>query len=402
MRYVSRVVVLAELNWIGHFETQMKLFVEIILKWGWRVIVLCPEPKVMTDWVNDNITEHKQQFYSLYFTGDKNKRFLKKILTWRKLQKCIAFAETATGWTVDIVLLTWLDGLLTRTLWESLVIRSFYLTYPWVGLYFKPKPFIKKIAMDKIKKNFQITRHKLIFQSPNCRGIAVLDEESYCGLSAEINKPIFLLPDVTDEQLPHSPAQFIDEIRERAGTRPIIGLIGVLSPRKGVLNFLRSISVVDPSQAFFILAGKLTEDEYAPAERSELAKLLLQGNNENCYFHLQYISDATTVNSLINLCDILYLVYEKFYYSSGLLTKAAVFKKPVIVSKKYCMGQRTEQYKLGITVTEGDLVETIEAIKYLLNANNRQLLLAQAEFERYCGFHQLPMLEQTLGQILNL
>lgn len=44
---MRRVIVLAETKWIGHYETQMKLLAGIILKWGWNVIVLCPEPRVM-------------------------------------------------------------------------------------------------------------------------------------------------------------------------------------------------------------------------------------------------------------------------------------------------------------------------------------------------------------------
>ena len=108
------------------------------------------------------------------------------------------------------------------------------------------------------------------------------------------------------------------------------------------------------------------------------------------------------LNSLVDACDILYLVYEKFYYSSGLLTKAAVFKKLVIVSKKYSMGKRLEQYKLGVTVAEGNLLETVEAITYLLDDDNRKTLLAEAEFNRYHAFHRLSVLEQTLYQMLKL
>jgi len=175
-----------------------------------------------------------------------------------------------------------------------------------------------------------------------------------------------------------------------------------LSPRKGLLNFLRSIALIEPSQCFFLLAGRLIEEEYAPEERDELRKLLTLGNNENCYFDLEYISDAGMVNSLVDACDILYLVYEKFYYSSGLLTKAAVFKKLVIVSKEYSMGKRVDEYKLGVTVSEGNLLEIVEAIKYLLNEDRRNASLDQAEFDRYHAFHRVSVLEQTLYQMLKL
>jgi len=400
---LGRVVVLAELNWIGHYETQMKLFVDIILHWGWKVIVLCPEPQIMECWVNNNLPKHKEKFYASHFTADKNKKFMKHVNIWRTLQKCIQKAEGKTEWQVDIVFLTWLDGLLPNALWQSLTIKKFFMNYPWIGLYFIPRPYRSDDNMHWLKRNRRIRRNRVIFASLNCKGIGVLDEGSYGSLLKELgSNRIFLFPDVTDEKLSDSAADRVEEIRQKAKNRPIIGLIGILSPRKGLLNFLRSIAAIEPSQCFFLLAGRLIVEEYAPEERNELRRLLKLGNNENCYFDLEYISDAGMVNSLIDVCDILYLVYEKFYYSSGLLTKAAVFKKLVIVSKEYSMGKRVDEYKLGVTVAEGNLLETVEAIKYLLNEDNRNTLLAKAEFDRYHAFHQVSVLEQTLYQMLKL
>jgi len=400
---MERVVVLAELYWIGHYETQMKLFVGMILKWGWGVIVLCPEPQIMECWVNDNLPEHKERFYSSHFAAGKNKCFMEYINIWRRLQNCILTVERKTAWQVDIVLLTWLDGLLPNTLWQSLVIRKCFMKYPWVGIYFLPRLYRSDVEMHWLKRIRRIERNKVIFTALNCRGIGVLDEDCYIGLVKELGrKHVFLLPDVTDEQLTEGAINRVWEIRQRGMGRPIIGLIGVLSPRKGVLNFLRAVAVMDSSQVFFVLAGRLVEEEYAPEEREEIKKLLNLGQNENCYFNLEYISDATILNSLVDACDILYLVYEKFYYSSGLLTKAAVFKKLVIVSKKYSMGKRVAEYKLGVTVAEGNLLETVEAITYLLDDDNRNTLLGSAEFDRYHAFHRLSVLEQTLYQMLKL
>ena len=400
---MGRVVVLVELKWIGHYETQLKLFVGIILKWGWKVIVLCPEPQVMECWVNENLSEYKEKFYVSHLAEDKNKHFMKSINLWRKLQDCIHTAERTTGWQVDIVFLVWLDGLMPGSLWQSPVIRGYFMTYPWVGIYFFPKAYRSDIYMRWSQRVRHRERSKVILKSLNCQGIGVLDEDSYRGLLKELDKKnIFLLPDVTDEQLSDGAADQVRAIRQRAGNRPIIGLIGVLDPRKGVLNFLRSIAAIDSSQCFFLLAGSLSEERYPPKDREELRRLLMLGNNENCYFKLGYISDAAMVNSLVNSCDILYLAYEKFYYSSGLLTKAAVFKKLVIVSKKYSMAKRVEEHKLGVAAAEGSLLETVEAIKYLLDEDNRNRLLAQAEFDRYHHFHCLPMLEQTLYKMLTL
>ena len=399
---MGRVIVIAELEWVGHFETQMKLFVEILLKRGCTIIVLCPQPQVMEYWVNSVLPEYRDRFCASYFANDHKQSFIKKIMLWRSLRECIHMVERNTGWTVDIVLLTWLDGLFPDARWQSPFIRA-SMTYPWVGLYFKPSIYIKDVKMSWRKRIRRMWRNNGIFKANNCCGIGILNEGSYAGLSKRIGeKPIITIPDVTDEKLPVIAADTVLKIRRKAGKRPIIGLIGVLAPRKGVLNFLRLAAAIDPSQCFFLLAGKLVEDAYVPAERKELKRLLELGNNENCFFNLEYIADAAMVNSLANVCDILYLAYHKFYHSSGFLTKAAVFKKPVIVSKGYCMGKRVEEYKLGVTVNEDDLEQIVEAAKYLIDKTNRDKLIEQAEFDEYHTLHKLPMLEQALSKMLKL
>lgn len=394
---MEKTVILAELKWFGHYETQLKVFVEIILKWGWKVIVLCPEPKVMDDWVDCYFPDFKGQFYSAYFSDRTNSSFFEYINLWRRLTNCINLAEKNTKWRADVVFLTWLDGLLPKSMWQSFIIRNFYITFPWVGLYFLPKPYRRDVEMGWLKRLRRVAREKVILNSYNCRNIGVFDEGSYDALSKELaGKPITLLPDVTEEQLPERTVDLVAKIRQRAGDRPIVGLIGILSPRKGVLNFLRSINEIDSSQCFFLIAGKLDVNEYSSKVRGELSKLLHLGNKENCYFHLEYIEHAEIVNTLVNMCDILYLAYEKFYFSSGFLTKAAVFKKLVIASKTYSMGKRVEEYRMGLTVAEGNLQETVKAIKYLSDKDNRKAMHDHADFNRYYSFHQLSTLDQTL------
>ena len=399
---MDRVVVIAELMWVGHYETQMKLFVQILLKKGCRVIVLCSQPQAVECWVDNAIPKYNDRFYASYFAPGKDKSSLRKILLWRSIRDHIRLAERSTGWSVDIVLLPWLDGMFPEKRWQSPFIR-YFMTYPWVGLYFLPGIFRRDIEMRKQKRNRKMKRNNGIFKSDNCYGVGILDDGAYADLSKSIGKkPVFLLPDVTDEQLPDVATDWVTEIRQKAAGRPIIGLIGVLTPRKGVLNFLRLAASIAPDQCYFLLAGELTVEAYMPAEREELERLLGLGNSENCSFILEYIADAAVFNSLVKLSDILYLVYDRFFHSSGLLTKAAVFKKPVIVSKEYCMGKRVEEYKLGITVAEGKLAEILEAVKYLIDVRNRETLMERAEFDQYHALNNLSMLEQTLCKMLRL
>ena len=81
----------------------------------------------------------------------------------------------------------------------------------------------------------------------------------------------------------------------------------------------------------------------------------------NCHFELDYIDDPAEVNAYINMCDVVYMCYENFFYSSGIMTKAAAFGKLMLVSEGYCMGDRVTKYGLGLTVKEKDLDEIIAA-----------------------------------------
>ncbi|MRR06572.1 MAG: hypothetical protein EG828_06440 [Deltaproteobacteria bacterium] len=399
---MDRVVVIAELKWVGHFETQMKLFVQILLKKGCRVIIFCPQPQAMECWVDKTFPEFADKFHASFLAAGKEKSSLRKILLWRSVRNRIRLAERCTGWSVDIVLLPWLDGMFPDKKWQSPFIR-YFMTHPWVGLYFAPGIFRRDLEMPVRKRNRKMVRTIGLFKSRHCCGVGILDEGSYEELSKKIaEKPVVLVPDVTDERLPDIFAPRVTEIRQKAGGRPIIGLLGALSPRKGVLNFLRVAETINPDQCYFLLAGELNVEDFIPTEREELKRLLSLGKSENCSFILEYVADAAMFNSLVKLSDILYLVYDKFFHSSGLLTKAAVFRKPVIVSKEYCMGKRVEEYKMGVTVAEGELAEILEAVKYLIDAHNRETLIERAEFDHYHAVNSLPLLEQKLCQLLRL
>lgn len=399
---MGKVVVLVDQLWVGHCETQMKLFVQILFTRDCRIIVLCPRPQIMESWVSTVFPEFRDRFLAVFFAAADHKHFLRKILLWKSIRDSVRAVEKTTGLSVDRVFLAWLDGLFPEKRWQSPLIR-YFMTYQWVGLYFLPSIYRSDIELPARSKKRKILRNCGLFKSKNCVGVGVLDEGSYAGLSKRMgNKPVVLVPDVTDEQLPDTDADSVAEIRRKAGGRPIIGLIGVLSPRKGVLNFLRLAATIAPDQCFFLLAGELKVETYPAAEQEELKRLLSLGRTDNCSFILEYVADPALFNALVNLSDILYLVYDRFFHSSGLLTKAAVFKKPVIVSKKYCMGKRVQEYKLGLAVSEGNFEEILEAVKYLIVDGTRETLIENAEFGLYHDANNFPMLEQALCKMLQL
>jgi hypothetical protein len=115
---------------------------------------------------------------------------------------------------------------------------------------------------------------------------------------------------------------------------------------------------------------------------------------------LEQIEKDEEFNKLMTLSDVVFIAYYKFYHSSGILTKAAVFHKPVIVSEEYCMGERVKKYRLGLTIPEGDVNRCVEAIRCLCEGNDYDGNPLQPDFEGYCALHSQERLVAAFENIL--
>jgi len=170
--------------------------------------------------------------------------------------------------------------------------------------------------------------------------------------------------------------------------------------RKGVLSLLRAGLHSDPERTFFLIAGKLCRDTFSRQECEELDRLLAQARERNFFLHLEYIASPADVNAAIVACDIVHLVYERHFNCSAVLTKAARFKKLMIASRGYCIGERVEHFGLGLTVPEGDSVALAEAILRLSDPAEQFAITSAADFDGYHSLHTVAALERTIGRLL--
>lgn len=120
----------------------------------------------------------------------------------------------------------------------------------------------------------------------------------------------------------------------------------------------------------------------------------------NCFFYFERIPNEAQFNSLVNVCDILFAVYNKFPHSSNILTKAATFKKPVIVSNKFCMAERVRKFGLGLTINEGNTLQCIEALYKLFSQSESDTRQTKQDFEGYKQFHSTERLYTAFSAIL--
>ncbi|MDW8465866.1 MAG: glycosyltransferase [Chloroherpetonaceae bacterium] len=151
----------------------------------------------------------------------------------------------------------------------------------------------------------------------------------------------------------------VEEAKQRANGRKIVGLIGSLSPRKGLRTFIEVASKA--KDKFFLLAGRFSE-----AVDKDIERLLQRARSlENCFTHYERIPDGAEFNAFVNACDFIFAAYVDFKYSSNIMTKAALLKKPLIVSDGGLMAQRVRKFKIGTVIQQENVEQCLAAIEHL-------------------------------------
>lgn len=202
------------------------------------------------------------------------------------------------------------------------------------------------------------------------------------------------LPDVTDISLPATPSQVTIQIQNRANGRNIIFLGGAIGGTKNLSLWSELVFKADKSKWFFVQIGKI---DYGTLSGADLAGLqqLLAAKYENFYYSDDYLPDEAVFNDVVSKSAVVWGLYRDFDRSSNILTKAALFSKPIVVSKNYLMGQRVNQYKIGCAVSETDVDDVLNAMDWLIahpvSADN---------FKNYAAVYSTQALAEKLDQSL--
>ncbi len=291
---------------------------------------------------------------------------------------------------VDLVFLAWLDSYLFRFPARLVLERVF--PNSWTGLYFHT-PFRVRASM----RGWRRIAHPLFaLRARNCSAVGVLDEGIADVLSeAAFRKPVVVLPDVAGPATPDSEAALMaEQVRKRARGRSIVALLGGLARRKGTVLFAELVQAADPDQWFFVLAGRLEPQTYSRRERQYLGALL-EENRENLWSYMARVPSDGAFDALVSVADILFAAYEDFGGSSNLLTKAAHFSKPVLVSDGYCMADRVRRFGLGRVLAKRTVGECLAALSSIKDASE----FAQG-FRLYREEHSLASLDARLRVLL--
>ncbi|MFE4107084.1 glycosyltransferase family 1 protein [Almyronema epifaneia] len=396
----------------GHHLTYLRLFTKVLLEQSCQVMAFYPQPQDLTDWVDEQCPAYRDRLWVFEMHKQPRRRLpllgavpepVAVIERWQHLARSVRDAAEQIGLSPDLVFLNWLDNYLSHYLTHHIV--DYIFPYNWSGIYFRPG--ILRFGQRSLAKLSEPLAHYAVARSHRCRALTLLNEELVADLQKELGKPVIAFPDITDEIPPRSDYPLAQKIRQQAGDRKIIGLIGSLSKRKGILTLLEVARRSLEENWFFVFAGQLDEsmfhqefDQCFPEEFQQISQIK-QAPPSNCYFHFDLIPDGYAFNSLIDTCDVLFAAYENFPYSSNLLTKAAVFHKPIIVSEGYCMAARIEQFRFGVTIPEGDVAACIAALHYLCDRPEQALHELQPDFEGYHKLHSPDQVRKVFQEILS-
>lgn len=237
----------------------------------------------------------------------------------------------------DLVINTYLDFYsMDRKEWHK---AGKYFKWNWAGIRFSPN----QANLDGY------------MYLDSFRGLWVLTNKTAIDFTIAFpDKKISLLPEITNQNIMERQPDIVRQVLERAGSRKIIIMVGSIGLRKNIPYWLYLAKNLDSEKWYFLIAGKVMWGQIDSIEKESIANLIENGNLEIVD---EYIEDERLINEFIMNSEIIFAVYKKFTHSSNLLSKAAFFKKPIMVSSESHMGDEVNKYQLGFQVSEDNYLE---------------------------------------------
>jgi glycosyltransferase involved in cell wall biosynthesis len=390
-------IALVETSWGGHHPTYYKLFVRALLELGCHVTAFCPEPNEVREALKDLSAEDRSRLVIRLFKNVNPIRWLpyrikyrlSTFLTTLKLSLTLSRSQRTQKRKFDLVFFPSIyDDHFSRRPESALLFR-----FPWSALYLQTGKF-RRLLPNANWSDLPPWVGTLL-RSPRLKSIVVLDQGVSDLLEKLCERPVITFPDLTDERLASDSPAALD-LKKFANGAPIVGLLGVLKPSKGTLTLAKL--ALDPaySDLCFAFVGSLVTHGYTKEEHAFISSLA--SKRPNVFAHFGRIPDEIEFNGCCLAADVIFAAYLDFADSSGILTKAAVFRKPVIVSDGYLMAERVRKYRMGRVVPEGDVLAAGNAIREILRDKNGNS--TSPDWEGYHEEHSYERLKTAFAQLL--
>jgi len=407
---MGKCVALVEWNWIGHTPTFFAFFVLALEELGADVLAICPHPGETRETLaqlrlqrglgpsrEGQITYLQMEIPARRFRVLRPRRI--SLIDWsirhfRSIEAAARKWEEESGKRLDLIFFTCMFDSDFR--WFQLT-QPFW-SLPWAGFYLET---LSPGQPGQFSFGSQHPPHpEKIFRGSLCKAIFAPDVASAPPLAAITGKPVVVLPNLTDERLP-APASgrsLENGLKQFADGRPVVGLFGHLRKSKGLLPLLAVSQLPAMSKVCFALGGEVAWSHYSPDETETIRRVLAGG--ANLWKHLQRIPDEEELNSLLSACNVIYAAYLDFPNSSNIMTKAAFFKKPVIVSDGHLMADEVRRFNLGEIIPQGDPPALAGAILKITRNPEAWVAENQPRWDDYHRDHSYERFQEAMRGLL--
>ena len=255
---------------------------------------------------------------------------------------------------------------------------------PWAGILFHPRS----------ERQLRGRGPEAYFQSKKLRGMLFLVPDAVGRYKRAVPAcDVVLVPDVADDEGPGRLPALAQDMRRLAAGRTIVLQIGSIAPHKGIAALIDVISRADRAQFFFAIVGEVHWESFgadAPRLRAFYA-----APPENVLVHEGYMADERDYNGVFAAADVIYAVYHGFDSSSNSLTKAAAFRRKILVAEGTLMGKRVMASRLGGAAPSGNPAGILAALTALAEKP-----LDDFNFSGYADAHSLEALKAVLAEAL--
>ena len=394
----ERTVALADWMWVGHHPMYFKFFTRALLELGCTVVAFCEAPQELLSAVDDLASEMRSRLtidriewiYAPKLCPGRFRHRLSSLLSFRKLANRIRAWESGHHKMVDLVFFASIHEWHYQWFHEA----QWFFPNSFSGLYLHSGDF-RRALFDAPNAGLPAYAQRLL-RLPRLRSIAILDDTIVGPMAERYGRLTVAFPDLTDSALDENSA-IAAELKRFASGAPVVGILGYLRYSKGATTLARV--ALDPANRdlCFAFVGEVEWRSFDPKSRDLISKL--RDGCPNAYTHFDRIQSEETFNSCVNACEVIFASYLDFADSSGLITKAAVFRKPIIVSDGFLMAERVKKHQLGEVVPEDNTEAVTRAIRKLTQRDPGDDLPAR-NWSAYLEEHSYERLKTSFAKIL--
>jgi glycosyltransferase involved in cell wall biosynthesis len=414
MSIKAQTVALVDWNWAGHHPMQFANFTMALEELGADVLGLCPNPEEAR-----NNTDALRRWRGLDETGQGQtayRKVLRPAVRFHRFRPSRIWDRIgAIDWTirhfrgVESAVNQWqaesgkrVDSLFYACIYDWdfqwFQFAQPFLRLPWSGLYLHAQSF--RMPGQPNPQTGRLPCPEKIFRGRGCKGLAIFDKAIASRVSATTGKPVLVFPDLTDDRLPTDPRDQVlaNSLKRFSDGRPVVGLFGYLKPSKGLLPLLQASTDPRLEHVCFAIAGEMHWAAFSQQNTQTICDIL--GSGFNTWSHLMRVPREEQLNALLSACDILCAVYCDFPHSSGIVTKAAAFEKPLVVSDGYLMAEQVRAFGMGEVVPQGNVDAIVSAILKITIGPKAWVEQNQPRWSDYMREHSFDRLKEAFHELL--